>query len=178
LFYEQSVIAQLSRSADARNLSHSFRTGFGAVSRFGEVPLNALISFNGEGQPPIAHSSHLYSARRANDFEDYRRRRPISLDRIRVTPRGARRPIRLVWHNTTAGANLVCDVAFRRAGMLPVKEVGELFGAVATLSTGIQVKSAIASAQPPASRALLAAQHRLEAPFHQLIDARVCSDVR
>ena len=39
-----------------------------------------------------------------------------------------------------AGANLVYDAAFRRAGMLRVKELGELFEAVATLSAGIQVK--------------------------------------
>ena len=39
-----------------------------------------------------------------------------------------------------AGADLVYDAAFRRAGMLRVKELGELFEAVTTLSAGIQVK--------------------------------------
>ena len=39
-----------------------------------------------------------------------------------------------------AGADLVYDAAFRRAGMLRVKELGELFEAVSTLSAGIQVK--------------------------------------
>jgi len=39
-----------------------------------------------------------------------------------------------------AGADLVYDAAFRRAGMLKVKELGELFEAVTTLSAGIQVK--------------------------------------
>ena len=40
-----------------------------------------------------------------------------------------------------AGADLVYDAAFRRAGMLRVRELGELFEAVTTLSAGIQVKS-------------------------------------
>ena len=39
-----------------------------------------------------------------------------------------------------AGADLVYDAAFRRAGMLRVKELGELFEAVTTLSAGIKVK--------------------------------------
>ena len=39
-----------------------------------------------------------------------------------------------------AGADLVYDAAFRRAGMLRVRELGELFEAVTTLSAGIQVK--------------------------------------
>ena len=39
-----------------------------------------------------------------------------------------------------AGTDLVYDAAFRRAGMLRVKELGELFEAVTTLSAGIQVK--------------------------------------
>jgi acetyltransferase len=39
-----------------------------------------------------------------------------------------------------AGADLVYDAAFRRAGMLRVKELSELFEAVSTLSAGIKVK--------------------------------------
>jgi acetyltransferase len=39
-----------------------------------------------------------------------------------------------------AGSDAVYDAAFRRAGMLRVRNLGELFQAVGTLATGIQVK--------------------------------------
>ena len=39
-----------------------------------------------------------------------------------------------------AGADAVYDAAFRRAGMLRVAELGELFDAVETLATGVQIR--------------------------------------
>ncbi len=125
--------------ASARDIGFSHIVSLGSMSDVDFGDLLDYLALDGKTRSillyveAVTHARKFLSAARMAS-----RTKPVMVVKAGRSQAGAQAA--LSHTGALAGSDAVCDAAFRRAGMLRVKTLDELFQAVGTLSTGIRVK--------------------------------------